>query len=158
MLIELLGWAGTLCILGSFYYATTHKPNRPYWYVNLIGCLLLLVNVWYHRAIPSVAINAVWALIAIRGLWVSRPLLTPEQKAGRLVARNGIRIGSSKRHGMTGEQRKAAQQSLRQSKIVWTSDKSYEVWENIDGVGMVRQWCDDPDCDPRQHVLFRRTI
>lgn len=84
MLIEACGWLGAALILGSYLWVTYNKPTRGYHLVNLAACVLLIVNVYHHHAIPSIVINVVWACIAVVGLRKEHiigrimPLIEPE--------------------------------------------------------------------------------
>jgi cell shape-determining protein MreD len=37
--------------------------------MNLIGAAGFVINGWWHRALPSAALNVVWMLIAAVALW-----------------------------------------------------------------------------------------
>jgi len=37
--------------------------------MNLLGAAGFVVNGWWHRALPSTALNVVWALIGAWALW-----------------------------------------------------------------------------------------
>ena len=71
MLYEIMGWAGTLAILLAYLLVTVHKldsASRPYQLLNVAGAAGLIINASVHGALPSLALNAVWLLIALVGL------------------------------------------------------------------------------------------
>ncbi|HEX8931891.1 MAG TPA: hypothetical protein VF810_01925 [Patescibacteria group bacterium] len=71
MLIEIIGWIGTISILLAYFLVSIKKLNansKEFQLLNLFGSLGIIVNTWYHKAIPSVVLNAVWLLIAIYAL------------------------------------------------------------------------------------------
>jgi hypothetical protein len=41
------------------------SDSVPYYVLNITGSSLLIINTLYHHAIPSMAVNVVWVLIAI---------------------------------------------------------------------------------------------
>ena len=70
--IEIAGWAGALLILGAYALLTAGKldaRSRLYQWMNVLGAAGFIVNGWYHRAIPSTALNVVWMLIGGVALW-----------------------------------------------------------------------------------------
>ena len=40
----------------------------PYYLLNITGSACLIVNTFYHHAIPSVVVNVIWILIAVSAL------------------------------------------------------------------------------------------
>lgn len=69
--IELAGWLGTAALLLAYGLVSTRRlagDSRPYQVLNLIGGGLVLVNSFYHRAMPSVAVNVFWIAIAVFAL------------------------------------------------------------------------------------------
>ena len=69
---EILGWIGAgLVILAYFLVSTKKLPptSITYQLMNLFGAFGVGVNVFVQRAYPSVAIQIVWAMIAIYGLY-----------------------------------------------------------------------------------------
>lgn len=69
--IEVSGWTGTVLMLLAYLLA-----SRGYWpaaswrgaAVNLVGGMLLIVNVWYHHAYPLVGLNLAWTSISVSTL------------------------------------------------------------------------------------------
>jgi hypothetical protein len=43
--------------------------SRLFQGMNLVGAAGFVINGWWHRALPSTALNVVWALIAAVALW-----------------------------------------------------------------------------------------
>ena len=65
---ELLGWIGTVLIVGAYFLNSTNRiPNtsRAYQLMNLFGAIGVGVSVYYQEAWPAVALQATWGLIAI---------------------------------------------------------------------------------------------
>ncbi len=81
MLIEVLGWIGTIVLIASFggvSYGRIDGRSRAYQALNIVGGLLLAVNTAWHRAWPSVAMNIIWIGIAVGALAAG---LTPRRAA-----------------------------------------------------------------------------
>lgn len=78
LLIELAGWIGTAALLLAYGLVSTRRlagDSVPYQLLNLVGGALVLVNSFYHGAMPSVAVNVFWIAIGIFALsrvWVAR--------------------------------------------------------------------------------------
>lgn len=71
MIIEIIGWAGTIAILLAYFLVSTKKlsaTSKEFQLLNLFGAFGIIINSWFHRAIPSVALNVVWLLIATYAL------------------------------------------------------------------------------------------
>jgi len=72
---EIIGWMGTVLILGAYLLLTLKKvevDSKIYQLLNVFGSLALIVNGFVHQAMPSVAINFFWILIAFYGLYRSK--------------------------------------------------------------------------------------
>jgi len=68
MLIEILGWLGSVMVILAYALNINKKLDSDsllYYFLNITGSSLLIINTLYHRAIPSMAVNVVWVLIAI---------------------------------------------------------------------------------------------
>ncbi len=65
---EVAGWLGAVMVVGGYLLVTRSGPSRIYHGLNLGGASGLLVNALHHGAIPSSALNALWALIAVWGI------------------------------------------------------------------------------------------
>lgn len=71
IMIHICGWTGTVLIVGAYYLVSTEKirsSDALYQWLNLIGSLILGINVFYKKAWPAVALEAVWSAIAIFAL------------------------------------------------------------------------------------------
>ena len=68
VLIEVLGWIGSVLIVGSYALNITGRlaaNNILYVVANIIGGVFFVVNTYYHQAYPSMLVNIVWVIIAI---------------------------------------------------------------------------------------------
>ena len=70
--IEYIGWLGFILIIAAYLSITlqfldTHTPI--YHTLNLIGALCMVINAKYKNSKPLLCLNAVWALIALFGLF-----------------------------------------------------------------------------------------
>lgn len=83
MLIEILGWIGSICIILAYMLNLNKKltvDSLAYYVLNIVGSVLLIVNTAWHRAYPSMAINIVWVIIPVVTIVKSR--LEARKKAG----------------------------------------------------------------------------
>ena len=81
-LIDIIGWLAMILILTAYYLISAGKvtgKNVSYQVLNFAGAFLFIINLSYMKAWPSVALNIVWALIAIAALI---PILN-NKKAGQ---------------------------------------------------------------------------
>lgn len=72
MFIEVVGWIGTLAVLLAYLLVSTKKltaSSIQFQILNLFGAIGIIINSAFHRAIPSVALNIVWLLIALYALF-----------------------------------------------------------------------------------------
>ena len=70
--IEVIGWAAALLILGAYALLTAGKlkaDDRAYQWMNVAGALGFIVNSGWNGAVPSAALNVVWAGIGLTALW-----------------------------------------------------------------------------------------
>ena len=67
---SLIGFAGTACIIGAYFYLTASERPNPYVLhgTNLAGAALLTVSLLVHTNWPSLVLEGFWAAIAIEGL------------------------------------------------------------------------------------------
>ncbi len=83
LLLELSGWLGTAALLLAYALVSTRRlpgDSPRYQALNLVGGALVLVNSFYHGALPSVAVNAFWIAIAVFALsrvWLARRPAAP---------------------------------------------------------------------------------
>jgi hypothetical protein len=75
---EVVGWIGAVLILGAYAMLTAGKlqaKSVPYQAMNVVGALGFIVNSGWNGAIPSAALNVVWAgigIVAIAGVLKAR--------------------------------------------------------------------------------------
>ena len=83
LFVEIVGWLGAALILGSYALLTLGKlgaKSIPYQAMNVFGALGFIVNSYWNGAIPSAALNVVWAgigIAAITGIVRARRKATP---------------------------------------------------------------------------------
>jgi hypothetical protein len=68
ILIEILGWIGSVLIVGSYALNITGRlaaTSKLYVLANIIGGLFFVINTYYHQAYPSMMVNIIWVIIAI---------------------------------------------------------------------------------------------
>ena len=68
---QIAGWAGTVLFLIAYCLVTFKKidpTSRRYQLLNLIGAFCLGANVFYQQAWPALALEIVWAIIAVVAL------------------------------------------------------------------------------------------
>lgn len=71
MIIEIVGWFGSLLIIYAYamnIFKKMASDSIIYYTLNILGSGCLIINTVYHHALPSAAINIVWILIAISAL------------------------------------------------------------------------------------------
>ncbi|HKC04676.1 MAG TPA: hypothetical protein VKC54_02290 [Patescibacteria group bacterium] len=76
MLLEIIGWVGTLVVVAAYLLLSMHKissDSKGYQYMNLFGAIAIRVNSLTHKAYPSVATNIIWGAIAIYALFRTKP-------------------------------------------------------------------------------------
>jgi hypothetical protein len=67
MILETMGWIGSVLIVGSYALNITGKlesNNKWYVWANIIGGFFFIVNTYFHEAYPSMLVNIVWVIIA----------------------------------------------------------------------------------------------
>jgi hypothetical protein len=70
--VEIVGWAGALLILLGYLLITAGKltgKSLLYQAMNVLGAAGFAINGWWHRALPSAALNVVWLLIGAIASW-----------------------------------------------------------------------------------------
>ena len=70
--VEIAGWAGALLILLGYLLITAGKltgSSLLYQSMNIVGAVGFAINGWWHRALPSTALNIVWLLIGVIASW-----------------------------------------------------------------------------------------
>ncbi len=72
VIIEIVGWAAAALILAAYILLSLGKlEGRSYTYqwMNVIGAGGFVINSGYNGAIPSAALNIVWAAMGLFTLW-----------------------------------------------------------------------------------------
>ncbi len=72
ILIEIIGWTAALLILAAYALLTAGKleaKSRAYQWMNVVGAAGFILNSGWNGAIPSAALNVVWAGIGLAALW-----------------------------------------------------------------------------------------
>jgi hypothetical protein len=75
LLVDIVGWAGAVLILGAYALLTAGKVDARsvvYQGMNVVGALGFIANGWWHGAMPSAALNVIWAGIGMVALWKIR--------------------------------------------------------------------------------------
>jgi len=70
--VEVVGWIGALLILLAYllmYAGRLTGHSIVYQGMNIVGAAGFVVNGWWHRAIPSAALNVLWLLIGAIASW-----------------------------------------------------------------------------------------
>lgn len=69
--LELIGWAGVVTILVAYACSTfglLAAGDRLYGLLNLAGAAAIIASSWAKKDWQPVALNAVWAAVALLGL------------------------------------------------------------------------------------------
>ena len=72
IVIEAIGWAAAVIILAAYILLSLGKLQARgyvYQWMNVAGAAGFIVNSGYNGAIPSAALNIVWAAIGLFTLW-----------------------------------------------------------------------------------------
>lgn len=70
--IEIIGWVAALLILAAYALLTAGKlkaHDRAYQWLNVLGAAGFIINSGWNGAIPSAALNVIWAGIGLTALW-----------------------------------------------------------------------------------------
>jgi hypothetical protein len=70
--IEVIGWVAAVAILAAYALLTAGKlqaDDRTYQWLNVAGAAGFIVNSGWNGAIPSAALNVIWAGIGLTALW-----------------------------------------------------------------------------------------
>jgi hypothetical protein len=70
--VEIAGWAGAVLILGAYALLSAGKltgRSLTYQLMNVVGAAGFIINGWWHRALPSAALNVLWLLIGAFASW-----------------------------------------------------------------------------------------
>jgi hypothetical protein len=69
--IEIIGWIGTILIVGSYFFNINGKvksTSLAYIISNLIVGVSFSVYTYAHRTYPNMVVNVIWVFIAIAAL------------------------------------------------------------------------------------------
>ena len=70
--VEIVGWAGAVLILLAYLLLSAGKltgQSLVYQGMNVVGAAGFVINGWWHRALPSAALNVLWLLIGAFASW-----------------------------------------------------------------------------------------
>ena len=70
--VEVAGWTGAAMILLAYLLLSMGKltgQSALYQWMNVVGAAGFIINGWWHRALPSAALNVIWMLIGGVALW-----------------------------------------------------------------------------------------
>jgi hypothetical protein len=70
--VEIVGWIGAALILLAYLFLSAGKltgQSIVYQGMNIVGAAGFVINGWWHRAIPSAALNVLWLLIGAFATW-----------------------------------------------------------------------------------------
>jgi predicted membrane protein len=68
MLIEILGWTGSLLVLIAYAMNISKKlsaDSLTYYLLNIAGSSFLIVHTAIHHAFPSMVVNIIWVFIPV---------------------------------------------------------------------------------------------
>jgi len=71
MVIDIIGWIGSVMVVMAYamnMYKKLESDSLPYYLLNIIGSICLVINTIYHHAIPSAVVNVIWVAIALVAL------------------------------------------------------------------------------------------
>jgi len=70
--VEVAGWAGALLILFAYLLLSMGRltgQSLVYQMMNIVGAAGFVINGWWHRALPSAALNVLWLFIGAIASW-----------------------------------------------------------------------------------------
>ena len=70
-IIEIIGWIGTVLIVGSYFFNINGKiksTSVSYILTNLVGGILFSIYTYAHRTWPNMVVNVIWVFIAVAAL------------------------------------------------------------------------------------------
>ena len=70
-IIEIIGWIGTVLIVGSYFLNINGKiksTSVSYILTNLVGGILFSIYTYAHRTWPNMVVNVIWVFIAVAAL------------------------------------------------------------------------------------------
>ena len=72
ILIDIIGWSAAAIILASYVLLSLGRlaaHSRAYQWMNVLGAAGFVLNSGYKGAMPSAALNVVWAGMGLFALW-----------------------------------------------------------------------------------------
>jgi hypothetical protein len=70
--VEVVGWIGATLILSAYLLLSAGRltgQSLAYQMMNVVGAAGFVINGWWHRAVPSAALNVLWLLIGGIAAW-----------------------------------------------------------------------------------------
>ena len=70
--VEIAGWGGAVLILLAYLFLSAGRltgQSIVYQAMNVVGAAGFVINGWWHRALPSAALNVLWLLIGAIASW-----------------------------------------------------------------------------------------
>ena len=70
--MEIAGWTGAVLVLGAYILVTLGRltgQSPHFQWMNLAGAAGILLNGWWHGALPSATLNLIWMFFAAGALW-----------------------------------------------------------------------------------------
>jgi hypothetical protein len=83
VLIDIIGWIGSAMVVLAYamnMYKKLAADSTMYYLLNIVGSACLILNTFFHHAIPSAVVNIIWVLIAMVALF--RKKTAGEKSAG----------------------------------------------------------------------------
>ena len=74
--INILGWIASVLIVGAYFLNIRGRlpAKSPYYiWANLVGGIFFVINTFYLKAYPSMAVNIIWVIIALAALGRKKP-------------------------------------------------------------------------------------
>ena len=75
LLFAIAGWSGAVLVIAAYALLTIGRMSSTsagYQWLNVLGAVGIGSNAWWNSAIPSVALNMIWAGIGMVALWQMR--------------------------------------------------------------------------------------
>ncbi|MDD5750710.1 MAG: hypothetical protein PHU56_03660 [Candidatus Pacebacteria bacterium] len=71
IVVQVLGWVGSFLIVLAYFLVSRKKvsgASRKYQLINLFGAIGVGINVLHQHAWPALALEIIWAVIALATL------------------------------------------------------------------------------------------
>lgn len=72
IIIDIIGWSAAAIILASYILLSLGRlaaDSRIYQWMNVVGAAGFVINSGYKGAMPSAALNVIWAGMGLFALW-----------------------------------------------------------------------------------------